>query len=185
MTLPQNVKDAVKFANAECGKSSDFTFDMSGADWQTIRAHLLSQDAELKILRVKCSGTLANNLCPDHRDKQVGNPCLACTIEKLQSRLAAANERLEAAERDAARWRFFCDNIGGGYGDGYTEPREQYASLEWQQGPWIYDGSNDGRGRADTFPGWSAIIDRMMEEEKLALKELDEPIDAATQEGEG
>jgi hypothetical protein len=61
---------------------------------QDIRVYLLSQDAELKILRVKCSGTLANNLCPDHRDKQVGNPCLACTIEKLQSRLA--DERIQA-----------------------------------------------------------------------------------------
>jgi hypothetical protein len=73
MTLPQNVKDAVKFANAECGKSSDFTFNMSGADWQTIHAHLLSQEAE---------------------------------IERLQSGLAAANKRLEAAERDAARYRW-------------------------------------------------------------------------------
>jgi hypothetical protein len=51
MTIPQNVKDAVKFANAECGKSSDFTFDMSGADWQTIRAHLLSQEAIIAALR--------------------------------------------------------------------------------------------------------------------------------------
>jgi hypothetical protein len=53
MTLPQNVKDAVKFANAECGKSSDFTFDMSGADWQTIHAHLLSQDAEIERLQLE------------------------------------------------------------------------------------------------------------------------------------
>jgi hypothetical protein len=47
MALPKDVQDAVKFANAECGKSSDFTFDMSGADWQTIHAHLLSLDDEL------------------------------------------------------------------------------------------------------------------------------------------
>jgi hypothetical protein len=36
-------------------------------------------------------------LCPDHRDKQSGKDCLACTIESLTSRLAAAeaeNEKL-------------------------------------------------------------------------------------------
>lgn len=36
-----------------------------------------------RILEVKNASTLANNLCPDHRDKQVGRPCLACTIETL------------------------------------------------------------------------------------------------------
>lgn len=39
---------------------------------------------EVKILRAKTSGTLANNLCSDHRDKQVGKPCLACEIEHLE-----------------------------------------------------------------------------------------------------
>ena len=85
----------------------------------------------------------------------------------------------EDVRRDAERWRFFCDNIGSAYGDGYTEPREQSACLEWQQGPWIRDGSNGGQGRADTFPGWSAIIDKMMEDEQRALEELDEPTDTA------
>lgn len=32
---------------------------------------------------MQARGTLANNLCPDHRDKQTGKPCLACTIETL------------------------------------------------------------------------------------------------------
>ncbi len=34
---------------------------------------------------LKCNNSLANNLCPDHRDKQAGKPCLACEIERLQS----------------------------------------------------------------------------------------------------
>lgn len=39
---------------------------------------------DLKIANKKNEGTLANNLCPDHRDKQTGKPCLACEIERLQ-----------------------------------------------------------------------------------------------------
>lgn len=46
---------------------------------------------ENKILAAKNRASLANNLCPDHRDKQTFNPCLACTIETL------------IRERDAAR----------------------------------------------------------------------------------
>jgi len=38
-----------------------------------------------RIWELKASGTLANNLCPDHRDKQVGKPCLACEIERLRT----------------------------------------------------------------------------------------------------
>lgn len=101
MTIPQNVKDAVSSIDDSETVAATPHPDWSALvkiisvdDWQIISAHLLSQAAELKILRVKCSGTLANNLCPDHRDKQVGNPCLACTIEKLQSGLAAADALL-------------------------------------------------------------------------------------------
>jgi hypothetical protein len=93
MALPQEVQDALSRVHLMADTESEWA-DIDIADWKIIHAHLLSQDAELKILRVKCSGTLANNLCPDHRDKQVGNPCLACTIEKLQSRLA--DERIQA-----------------------------------------------------------------------------------------
>ena len=42
----------------------------------------------LRIAELKASGTLANNLCPDHRDKQTGRPCLACEIERLRTQLA-------------------------------------------------------------------------------------------------
>jgi hypothetical protein len=76
--------------------------------------------------------------------------------------------------KDAERWRFLCDEMTSCYGDGYTEPREASVCLEWQQGPWIYDGSNDGRGRADTFPGWSAIIDKMTQDHADRVARLDE-----------
>ena len=40
---------------------------------------------EIETLRKKCECSLANNLCPDHRDKQQGKLCLACEIERLQN----------------------------------------------------------------------------------------------------
>lgn len=42
------------------------------------------QAKEMRVLEIKANHTLANNLCPDHRDKQAGKPCLACEIERLQ-----------------------------------------------------------------------------------------------------
>lgn len=36
-------------------------------------------------------------LCPDHRDKQTGKPCLACTIE--------------AAEREIQHWKDKCGEV--------------------------------------------------------------------------
>lgn len=42
-----------------------------------------------KILEKQLEGSLANNLCPDHRDKQYGKPCLACTIETLERKIHA------------------------------------------------------------------------------------------------
>ena len=45
-----------------------------------------------KILTAKTNNSLANNLCPDCRDKQLGKPCLACTIQTLDRKLAAMTE---------------------------------------------------------------------------------------------
>lgn len=42
-------------------------------------------------------------LCPDHRDKQRGKPCLACTVETLERKLASANTEPDNAMRDAQR----------------------------------------------------------------------------------
>jgi hypothetical protein len=63
-------------------------------------------EKENKVLRIKCANSLANNLCPDHRDKQTFKPCLACTIETTERQLAAANERVRALSADAERYRF-------------------------------------------------------------------------------
>ena len=52
---------------------------------------------------VKDRGTLANNLCPDHRDKQFGKPCLACTIERLCEELAEETKKLRFTEQDNVR----------------------------------------------------------------------------------
>lgn len=41
-------------------------------------------EAENAQLKLRNRGTLANNLCPDHRDKQQGKPCLACEVERLR-----------------------------------------------------------------------------------------------------
>lgn len=43
---------------------------------------------QLAVAELKNRGTLANNLCPDHRDKQGGKKCLACEIEHLNKQLA-------------------------------------------------------------------------------------------------
>lgn len=58
------------------------------AEWHAYAAALsveLEQcKAELRHAQLKCRNSLANNLCPDHRDKQGGKPCLACEVERLQ-----------------------------------------------------------------------------------------------------
>jgi outer membrane murein-binding lipoprotein Lpp len=159
MTLSQNVEDALKLMD---GCISTLPKG-NKRDWQTIRAHLLSQAAEIERLR-------ANNdkLYREHVALQ--NATVAA-----ESRLAAANERLEttertlerckqildttsecwrldaerleAAERDAARYRWLRTRIAG---------REQVAEMVEY---------NDMGGR-------------------LPL-EVDAAIDAATQEIEG
>jgi hypothetical protein len=53
---------------------------------------------QLKILTIKCSGSLANNLCPDHRDKQAGKSCLACQIESKDGEIAELKRQLKMSE---------------------------------------------------------------------------------------
>lgn len=54
-------------------------------------------ERENKILQIKANSSLANNLCPDHRDKQTGKPCLACEIERLERKLAALKAKIDGA----------------------------------------------------------------------------------------
>jgi hypothetical protein len=51
---------------------------------------------ELSVATLKNRSSLANNLCPDHRDKQGGKPCLACEIERIST---ALDEALDANRR--------------------------------------------------------------------------------------
>jgi hypothetical protein len=55
------------------------------AEIESLNAKVVALEAENRILTVKTTNSLANNLCPDHRDKQAMKPCLACTIEKLEA----------------------------------------------------------------------------------------------------
>lgn len=49
--------------------------------WETMADNA---NKRARMLEKQLQGSLANNLCPDHRDKQYGKPCLACTIETLE-----------------------------------------------------------------------------------------------------
>ena len=75
---------------------------------------------ENKILTLKCASSLANNLCPDHRDKQAGKPCLACEIDRLK----AENKRLRELV-DGAREIVEIANC--------TSPAQCKWKVEWMQ----------------------------------------------------
>lgn len=64
---------------------------------------------DLKVAKLKGFGSLANNLCPDHRDKQTGKPCLACAIENLESERAELIERI--LDSDARYEQFWKDSV--------------------------------------------------------------------------
>ncbi len=59
---------------------------------------LLAAARERDVLEKKAATSLANNLCPDHRDKQAGKPCLACEAERLARELAAVREALASSQ---------------------------------------------------------------------------------------
>lgn len=60
-----------------------------------LKAEVGRLEKENKILSLKCKGTLANNLCPDHRDKQAGKQCLACTVESLSTTIEKVRSWLQ------------------------------------------------------------------------------------------
>ena len=116
MTIPQNVKDAVRsiddsetVAATPHPDCNALVKIISVDDWQTIRAHLLSQEAEIERLRSvhrwnieKSGGNLM--VCRDNHNK--GEACEweifvpVGRAEKSESRLAAANALL----RDIRDW---------------------------------------------------------------------------------
>ncbi len=72
----------------------------SGSCCHPGRAKLEALRAENRLLMVKTTNSLANNLCPDHRDKQQGKSCLACENERLGNELEIANRSLIEAGAD-------------------------------------------------------------------------------------
>jgi predicted Ser/Thr protein kinase len=58
-------------------------------------ARVQELEKEVEILQIKNRSSLANNLCPDHRDKQVGKGCLACEVEHLTATNAKLMEEIE------------------------------------------------------------------------------------------
>ena len=53
---------------------------------------------ENKILELRNRGSLANNLCPDCRDKIAGMSCLRCEIERLKHQLDKARDDILHAD---------------------------------------------------------------------------------------
>lgn len=85
MTLSQNVKDAVK----EFDAVHDQRFAPWRGQWQTIRAHLLSQEAEIDRLTRGNIGYAQDNV------NLIGREHIALKrAESAESRLAAANALL-------------------------------------------------------------------------------------------
>lgn len=82
LTQIANLKQALRAAFEEINRHhKDFDRWEEMADNANKRAKMLEKQLE---------SSLANNLCPDHRDKQYGKPCLACTIETLERKLSRA-----------------------------------------------------------------------------------------------
>ena len=65
---------------------------------------LAAERKERLIAELKNQGTLANNLCSDHRDKQVGQPCLACTIEHERKAWKEAKAQALHNHNECQRW---------------------------------------------------------------------------------
>lgn len=87
-----------------------------------------------KILEVKNKGSLANNLCPDHRDKQAGKQCLACNIEHLT---ATSTKQAEALKEIADPIKFMRKRLKDG------EHLNQYAILLSQDHNFLKSIAND------------------------------------------
>ena len=72
----------------------------------SLQSALKVAERKVRIKELKNQGTLATNLCPDHKDKQQGQPCLACVIEKLKRQLQVAQQ-----ERDELRALNLCKGL--------------------------------------------------------------------------
>lgn len=57
-----------------------------------LKARVAELEGKLHAAELKNKNSLANNLCPDHRDKQRGKNCLACEIDQLEKRSAVPKD---------------------------------------------------------------------------------------------
>ena len=78
--------------------------NVEAEEWRELcrRAHniIAKQQSEIERLRVGLTKQREafdrlRPLCPDHRDKAKGHPCLLCEIERLRQRLDNAKEALQ------------------------------------------------------------------------------------------
>lgn len=95
-TLRPEVQKAHVILDGEVAPTGKVSYEAYRA-WCVIHAELLRLAKENRILEVKNSGTLANNLCSDHRDKQAGRPCLVCLLEHAEAELATLKARIAEA----------------------------------------------------------------------------------------
>lgn len=133
------VEREVRTGNAACRMIADLVALIpigqtlvASKDSNSLIAYFRELSQRATSAELKASHSLANNICPDHRDKQTGKPCLACTVETLERR---AKEREQAANapmpsndelacevspselaelrRDRERWRTALKHLGG------------------------------------------------------------------------
>ena len=88
-----DLADVSYFKNASLAAANQWA-EALRKEVDRLKAELVEAQKKLSIAEVKNRSSLANNLCPDHRDKQAGEPCLACTIETLKRKLAEAHSSL-------------------------------------------------------------------------------------------
>lgn len=65
-------------------------YPLTGNYEKDIKVLLTEINKLKKQMEIKDRSSLANNLCPDHRDKQVGKTCIACENETLKKKLDRA-----------------------------------------------------------------------------------------------
>jgi hypothetical protein len=118
-------------------------------------------ERELKIANLKNASSLANNLCPDHRDKQKGRPCLACEIERLERELAdsrsgmdEANKRWiearEVANRETLSAAYWKDKASSVSATENSDMAKDAARYRWLRSASVFDGTL----KVDDGPDW-------------------------------
>ena len=75
------------------GENQNATITIELGEYSALIKETINLQKQIKILELKNQSSLANNLCPDHRDKQSGKPCLACIIEMKNRQIEQLKNR--------------------------------------------------------------------------------------------